>query len=440
MIAVLALLTAGPHVLAQNDSASVYTTTRPGRNARGPLDWLFGRQASAPEPRAGDQRSRSYQPRKRTASALRAPAPSAPVQGPPMPPDMVVPQNVPQTADEMPQAPVAPQQAPVAVAVVGDSLSVLLAQGLQETYADRPSVSFLRRHRDSSGLVRDDYFDWSKAMRELTGGSEKLDAIIVMIGSNDRQPLRDETGAHEVQSERWRELYSQRVDGLMALAKARNVPVIWVGLPIMRSERYRVDLVAFNTIYKARAAQAGIAYVDIWEAFAGDDGLYAINGPDVGGEIVRLRTPDGVHFTKAGARKLAFFVDKELQKVVAAIQARHQPEAVPGGSAPKPGPAPDGGGALAMVPAAPDQSPPVRGSIDSLLGVALPDPPLMTTLIPRPTQGPVIALTAPVRAAGGALARDGGLLSPGEAASVYRRGLSPMPKPGRIDDFRVVRE
>jgi len=64
----------------------------------------------------------------------------------------------------------------------------------------------------------------------------------------------------------------------------------------------------------------------------------------------------------------------------------------------------------------------------------------MPTLAPRPPQGPVIALTAPVRAAGGALARDSGALAPGEALSVYRRGLPLSPKPGRIDDFRVVRD
>ncbi|MCA0423796.1 MAG: DUF459 domain-containing protein [Proteobacteria bacterium] len=437
LIAVFALLTAGPHVLAQNDSASVYTTTRPGKNNRGPLDWLFGSRAARPDPRAADQRTRTYQPRKRTASAPRTPIAPAPLYGPPMPPDMVPQQGAPQVADETPQAPVAPQLAPVSVAVVGDSLSVFLAQGLQETYADRPSVTFVRRNRESSGLVRDDYFDWPKAMRELTGSGEKLDAIIIMLGSNDRQQLRDESGAHDVLSEYWRGLYTQRVDSLMALAKARNVPVIWVGLPIMRLERYSVDLAALNAIYKARAAQAGIAYVDVWEAFAGDDGLYAVNGPDVGGEIVRLRTPDGVHFTKSGARKLAFFVDKELQKVVAAIQTRLQPEVLPG--APTAKPAPDGG-ALVMLPPTPDSQPAGRRSIDSMLGVALPDLPAMPTLAPRPPQGPVIALTAPVRAAGGALARDSGALAPGEALSVYRRGLPLSPKPGRIDDFRVVRD
>jgi hypothetical protein len=62
-----------------------------------------------------------------------------------------------------------------------------------------------------------------------------------------------------------------------------------------------------DELYRGRAEKAGIAYVDIWDGFVDDQGRYAVQGPDFEGQIRRLRTADGVHFTKAGAVKLASY-------------------------------------------------------------------------------------------------------------------------------------
>lgn len=439
-VACFALLTAGPHVLAQNDSSSVYSVNRPGSNARGPLDWLLGRKADTPA--RADQRTRTYQPRKRTATAPRPQLPAGPVYGPQLPVDPSQPApdaSAPQTADAgTPPPPAMPALPPVHVAVIGDSLSIFLAQGLQDIYADRPSVTFHKRQREASGLVREDYYDWPKALRELVSGADKLDAVIVMIGSNDRQQLRDEAGVHEPRSEKWRDIYQRRIDGLIAIAKEKSVPLIWIGLPIMRSERYSADLVAFNDMYRSRALAAGVPFVDIWEAFAGVDGYYAVTGPDVGGETVRLRTADGVHFTKAGARKLGFFADKELQKIVAAVQSRAMPDVVVPTSPVVPVPGPSGSGPLVMLPPQPEAKlPPALQSTDAMLGIPLPERPLPSTLTPRPAQGAVSVLTMPVRTAGGELMAGKTVATP-ETASLFRTGVISPAKPGRADDFRYI--
>ena len=41
-------------------------------------------------------------------------------------------------------------------------------------------------------------------------------------------------------------------------------------------------------------------------------------GPDFEGQIRRLRAGDGVHFTRAGARKLAHYVEREIRRVMLA--------------------------------------------------------------------------------------------------------------------------
>mgnify|MGYP001765875484 CR=1 FL=1 len=433
----LMLLTAGPVVRAQSDGSSVYAPARPGASARNPFEWLFGRPR--PQAQGADAgRQRTYQPRKRTPTAART-APQPPGAEFVGPPDPNAPKLDPaagsQTADGAAQ-PAAPALPPVTVAVVGDSLSVFLAQGLQEIYADRPSVTVLKRNREASGLVRDDYHDWPKALRDLIATGGKIDAIVLQIGSNDRQQLRDETGVHDPRSDRWKEIYIRRIDALIEIAREKAVPLIWVGLPTMRVERYSADLLAFNELYRSRAQAAGSLYVDIWEAFTGDDGAYAANGPDVDGEIVRLRTSDGVHFTKAGARKLAFFADKELQKIVSGIQNKASMTPPPTPAAP--GAEPQSAGRTTPTPAPAGSIAPQR-SVDQMLGVPLPEAPLLTALAPRPAQGPVIALSAPPVAPGGVLlgaGRPAGQMP----AGLFTQGASPAAKPGRADDFRVESE
>ena len=53
------------------------------------------------------------------------------------------------------------------------------------------------------------------------------------------------------------------------------------------------------------AIAASGEFVDVWDGFVDDSGRFTTQGPDFEGQIRRLRTADGVHFTKSGARKLA---------------------------------------------------------------------------------------------------------------------------------------
>src|SRR5215831_4411449 len=80
------------------------------------------------------------------------------------------------------------------VMVVGDSMADWLAYGLDELYTDEPSVGFERKIRASSGLIRYDAkneaLDWSQATKDALANA-RPNAIIVMLGLNDRIPLRD---------------------------------------------------------------------------------------------------------------------------------------------------------------------------------------------------------------------------------------------------------
>ena len=116
----------------------------------------------------------------------------------------------------------------------------------------------------------------------------------------------------EFQSEAWQAAYVQRIDATIAALKSANVPVFWVGLPPQRDARQSADAVYLNELFRTRAERAGIVYVDIWDGFVDEAGRYVLQGPDFEGQIRRLRSGDGLYFTRAGARKLAHYVEREI--------------------------------------------------------------------------------------------------------------------------------
>ena len=273
------------------------------------------------------------------------------------------------------------------VVVVGDSMADWLGYGLDEFYADQPEVGVERKIRASSGLIRYDAknetLNWPQAIKDALA-NEKPNAIVVMLGLNDRLPLHDKTppppntkrpgepqqggaaqtpnrpapepapqdkampadteappqpaapaesqrptpgGSYEFHTDQWATLYAKHIDEMIAALKSRGVPVIWVGLPAIRGTKASSDLSYLDELYRERAERGGVVYVDVWDGFVDDQGRYAVQGPDFEGQTRRLRASDGVYFTKAGAVKLASYVDRELRRVTPDYVA---PVALPG--------------------------------------------------------------------------------------------------------------
>ncbi len=329
------------------------------------------------------------------------------------------------------------------IAVLGDTLGIQLAAGLREAYGSSPNVTILSKARGDTGLVNLNERDWGKFSRELAASSEKIDVVIMIIGSNDNQAMRDETGQYqEPLTEKWREIYARRIDEIVLPFKDKRIPFVWVGLPIMKYERMSARMLAINDIIRERVQRAGQSYVDVWEGFSDEKSQFSAMGPDVSGQIVKMRALDGVHFTKAGGRKLAFFTEKEVNRVLD-ISPRATPSQLP---AAQPAGAPQ-----SIVPAQTVMLPndineqikreanPSRPE-DPGIGVPLPDQPLIPIIPQRPLSGPVISLNGPT------LARNGKLTSGepvkvadqeafAEATEVLRLGRAPRAKQGRADDF-----
>jgi hypothetical protein len=128
---------------------------------------------------------------------------------------------------------------------------------------------------------------------------------------------RAPNGVVEFHDDRWVELYNKKIDEMIAVLKSKGVPIVWVGLPAVRGAKATADMLFLDSLYREASARAGITFVDVWDGFVDEAGRFLQQGPDFEGQIRRLRSYDGVYFTKAGARKLAHYVEREITRLLA---------------------------------------------------------------------------------------------------------------------------
>ena len=271
------------------------------------------------------------------------------------------------------------------VLVLGDGMADWLAYGLEDAYVEQPDMGVIRRHKTISGLIRyqpkGDPADWPAAAKGILA-TEKPDVVVIMLGLNDRIAMREPTaeksdskasdkkdarakpdgaadavkpedkaadtelsaddaadngdtpsivapergarsrnGLYEFREDRWVELYTKKIEEMIAVAKSKGVPVLWVGLPAVRGAKATADMLFLDSLYREAAGKAGITYVDVWDGFVDEAGRFLQQGPDFEGQIRRLRSYDGVYFTKPGARKLAHYVEREITRLLASRSA-----------------------------------------------------------------------------------------------------------------------
>lgn len=201
------------------------------------------------------------------------------------------------------------------ILVVGDFLAGGMGRELEKLYAANANVVIISKTDPSSGLVRDDVINWPEYIPTLIE-EFKPAAIVALVGMNDRQKLWTVEGKPEKLSEAWLAEYNTRVSKIASIGISQKIPLVWVGLPPVRSGKMNADYLVFNEIYRTKIAAAGGGeYVDIWDGFTNEEGKFVSAGPDINGQIVRLRGSKGINMTRAGRAKLAFFADKALQKI-----------------------------------------------------------------------------------------------------------------------------
>lgn len=252
----------------------------------------------------------------------------------PPPPGRTKKRATPKPAATAPEPP-AVDKAPDArvVLVIGDFLAAGLADGLTTAFSENPKVRVVDRSNGSSGFVRDDHYNWPAEVGAVIE-AEKPAVVVAMLGSNDRQQMQVGDTRETPRSEAWTKEYEARTDAFGKAIAESKVPFLWVGMPAFKPSKMTTDMLAFNDIYRSAAQKNGGEFIDIWDGFTDENGAFVSTGPDINGQPVRLRADDGINITKAGRRKIAFYTERPLTKILGltttdAEDAPHTPAGEP---------------------------------------------------------------------------------------------------------------
>jgi hypothetical protein len=204
------------------------------------------------------------------------------------------------------------------VAIYGDSLATGLFFGMQELLGDIDKLDVVRRSQGGTGLVRDDEYDWV-VQAEKYVSDDRPDVVVVSLGGNDRQDFTFNGMNVERFTEEWWIEYMRRAEQVMMSLKRGSRTVYWLGIPIVRSDRMTQDYAKLNVLFRELCRVHGIIHVDIWDKFRSADRSFSPY-EKISGKIKRVRTRDGIHFTKFGNQRLAQIVTGAMVQQVAVRQ------------------------------------------------------------------------------------------------------------------------
>jgi hypothetical protein len=198
--------------------------------------------------------------------------------------------------------------------VYGDSLAEGLTFGLNEAFGGDTRLQVQRGRHPIAGIFRNEFDDELRTI-ETNLSRVPMHVAVVMVGLYDRYAWRPQ-GMRRINtgSDEWKAEYGRRVDRLMKLLKTKGVALYWVGLPIMRRPEASDDAQMVNEIVRERALVNGQKFIDTFAQFSSETGTFSAYGPELDGKIRLLREADGAHFTPAGNRKLAHFVEREIRR------------------------------------------------------------------------------------------------------------------------------
>lgn len=206
-----------------------------------------------------------------------------------------------------------------AILAIGDAIGGGLGAGLARVTEPSGDYDVSVRLNEESGLARPEVYDWAATVDKILAANA-FDVIVVQIGANDRQTIRDGDKRYAFNSPEWTAAYRQQIDRLLDRLLASSARVVWVSPPPMKDPDYDAAVKVITDLQRAQVTARGATFVDIRPQFSNPDGSYADAVTDDAGNTIKLRGRDGISFFKTGNNRMA-------EVVLAAIESDPAAEA-----------------------------------------------------------------------------------------------------------------
>ncbi|BEJ74909.1 TPA_asm: DUF459 domain-containing protein [Campylobacter jejuni] len=186
---------------------------------------------------------------------------------------------------------------------IGDSLMQGVAIALNRDLRNL-NLKVTDLSKQNTGLSYKSYFDWSKATNEAFVKNSNIKYLVVLLGANDPWDIKKGGNYHRFGSPSWIDIYTNRVDEIIKIAKKHKAKVFWFEIPPVKKEDLNKKIQVLNKIYSDEILKNKEIFINTKLFFSVND-EYSAYIKDENNRSIKVRTDDGVHFTPSGAREMS---------------------------------------------------------------------------------------------------------------------------------------
>ncbi|RTI84641.1 SGNH/GDSL hydrolase family protein [Campylobacter jejuni] len=186
---------------------------------------------------------------------------------------------------------------------IGDSLMQGVAIALNRDLRNL-NLKVTDLSKQNTGLSYKSYFDWSKATNEAFVKNSNIKYLVVLLGANDPWDIKKGGNYHHFGSPSWIDIYTNRVDEIIKIAKKHKAKVFWFEIPPVKKEDLNKKIQVLNKIYSDEILKNKEIFINTKLFFSVND-EYSTYIKDENNRNIKVRTDDGVHFTPSGAREMS---------------------------------------------------------------------------------------------------------------------------------------
>lgn len=188
------------------------------------------------------------------------------------------------------------------VMFVGDSIMQGIAPHVQRWLKNDYQIDSVNLSKQSTGLAYPKFFDWPTTIEQTLQNDKNIKLLIVLLGANDPWDIPNPQGGAylKFQSPEWNQEYLRRVNRIVQAAEANQARIIWLGTPYMRRSDLDKRVRHLNKLLGEELVNQSPTVV--WlptDMLLSDTNAYQ-DSMTIDGQVVRVRTKDGVHLNPAG--------------------------------------------------------------------------------------------------------------------------------------------
>jgi hypothetical protein len=188
------------------------------------------------------------------------------------------------------------------VIIAGDSIPEDLGPMVISIMAG-PRFTGRTESHASTGLVRDDFFDWPAAAGRIA--AEHPSTVVLMLGGNDNQPIKPPAQPYAAPATpAWRVEYARRAGLVLDALRSGGVQrVYWLTMPTTLLAGMNPAIAAMGeAIHAAAKGRSGVTVYD----------TDVLLGANAGTPI--SHQPDGIHLSTLGSQMVANALVGQLRR------------------------------------------------------------------------------------------------------------------------------